>query len=69
MDKLFKSEQAAIAFVDLFTPFAIRATKPSKTMFVNPFSSNNAHDIVVESIGKALYELQEKSKIATNKDL
>lgn len=69
MDKLFKNEQAAIAFVDLFTPFAVRATKPSKTMFVSPFSSRNAHDIVIESIGKALYELQEKSVIATNKDL
>jgi hypothetical protein len=69
MNNLFKTEQEAIDFIWMNVPLGIKPTKKAKFMFVNPFSSNNAKDIVVESLGKALYELQEKSKIATNKDL
>ena len=68
MDNLFKNEQAAIDFIYKKLPTAISNDSVNNN-WVNPFISDTAKNLVVFILGKALYDLQEKSKIATNKDI
>lgn len=71
MNELFKSEQEAIEFVKLYLPIGIKSKskKPTKTYYLNPFTSHNAFEITAESLGKSLFKLQESKRIATNKDI
>ena len=69
MDSLFKSEKEAIEWVKDITPFVITPKRKSKSKYVSPFTSVNAFEVVTDIIGKSIYEFQENSKIATNKDL
>ena len=43
MTKLFETEEKAIEWVKDITPFAIKPKKKAKTVFINPFTSNNAY--------------------------
>ena len=69
MSKLFKTEQEAIKWVKDITPFAINPKRKAKTAYITPFTSANAFEVVTDCIGKYIYQLQENSIKATNKDL
>lgn len=62
MTNLFETEEEAIRWVKDITPFAIKPKKKAKTVFINPFTSNNAYEIVTNVIGKSIYQLQENKK-------
>ena len=57
MTNLFETEEEAIRWVKDITPFAIKPKKKAKTFFINPFTSNNAFDVVTGCIGKSIYQL------------
>jgi hypothetical protein len=69
MNNLFKSQEEAIQWVKEVTPFAIKPKREAKTTFINPFTSVNAFEIITDVIGEEIFKLQEKQKIATNKNL
>lgn len=69
MNDLFKNEKQAIQWVKEITPFAIMPKRKAKTVYVTPFTSVNAFEIITDVIGKEIYKRQEKSKIPTNKDV
>ena len=56
----FRTEQEAIDWAEMNTPFAIKPIRESKTIFVNPFTSQHAFRQVTEHLGKRLFELQNK---------
>ena len=51
-----KTEQQAIEWIGVYIPFAIKPKRKSKYKFVPCFTSHNAHSIVIESLGKHLFE-------------
>ena len=60
----FDNLEDCIKWVRLHTPFAIKPVKKAKTIFVNPFTSVNAFNIVTECIGKELYnQLQNENNL------
>jgi hypothetical protein len=63
MEQLFASEEDAIKWVGLNIPWAVKPKKKAKTIFINPFSSRHAHDVVVQSLGKQLFKLQQKQHL------
>jgi len=40
-------------FIWAHTPIAIRPTKPAKTLFISPFTSNHAREVVIDSLTEA----------------
>ena len=66
MTNLFETEEEAIRWVKEITPFAIKPKKKAKTFFINPFTSNNAFEIVTSCIGKSIYQLQENKQKSGN---
>ena len=66
MTNLFETEEEAIRWVKVIIPFAIKPKKKAKTFFINPFTSNNAFEIVTNCIGKSIYQLQENKQKSGN---
>lgn len=60
--KLFETEDDAIKWVGMNIALAIPVKSKTKKNFVFPFRSWNAHNIIVENLGKELFKYQQ-SKI------
>lgn len=52
-----KTEQDAIDWVLFKIPLAVKPAKKSKNELVYPYTSGNAHDIIVKELGKELFKL------------
>ena len=50
------SLENCIKWVRLHTPIAIKPIKKAKTMFIAPFTSANAEDVVTKCLGEELYK-------------
>ena len=62
MAQIFASEEEAIKWVFLNTPWAVKPKKKTDSIkFINPFTSAHAHNVVVETLGKKLFKLQEET--------
>jgi len=51
---LFHSKEELTKHIQNNMPIAIRPTKKSKTMYIDPFTSNNARKICIDAIVKSL---------------
>jgi hypothetical protein len=62
MKQLFKSEQEAIAWVASNIALAIQPKNKTKTMYIFPYISHYAHQVVVEGLGKELFKHQQENQ-------
>lgn len=53
----FASKETLKEFIEINLPFAVRPTRKAKTVFVAPFTSNNARDICINSIVENLMKI------------
>lgn len=67
--KLFKDKDEAKEWLFLNIPFAVKPKNKAKTMLVNPFTSINSRDIIIDALADSFIEFQEQKTKATNKDL
>lgn len=56
----FNSTEDLKTFLELNIPFAIKPTRPAKTTFINPFTSANAQNVIVEALTEALIKHSKK---------
>jgi hypothetical protein len=52
--KTFTTKEELRHHIDMNMPFAVRATRPAKTTFVNPFTSANARESCINEMVKCL---------------
>jgi len=62
-----KTEQDAIDWVGYNIPIAVKPTRKSSTTYVAPFTSQNALNVVVTSLGVKLFEEINKAFEEINK--
>lgn len=61
MKPIFESQEESIKWVGMNIALAIPVKSKTKKNFVFPFRSWNAHNIVVENLGKQLFKHQEET--------
>lgn len=57
---VFSSEDELKRFIKMHIPIAIRPTRAAKTMFISPFSSANAENVVIDTLAKAFFNLRKR---------
>ena len=50
------NEKDCIKWVRLHTPIVIKPIRKAKTVFIAPFTSANASDVVTKHLGEELYK-------------
>jgi hypothetical protein len=56
MKQKFESKDQLRLFLEWKVPLGIKPLRPAKTMFVDPFSSRNAKEVVLDSLVDALWD-------------
>ena len=54
VSRCFSSKEQLQSYITTHIPIAVKPIKPAKTTFVNPFTSNNARQIVEDAIVECL---------------
>jgi hypothetical protein len=56
MNRPFKNKAELAEFIQVNIPMLIKPVRKSRYMYISPFSSNNAMDIVVEGLTDRLWD-------------